>query len=268
MTHVLLLALALGAPPTVNKEAQRYYNKSKIEYNAGEFEKALKDATEAYELEPAPGLLYNLGQCHRALHHWERAEFFYRGYLREKPDAPNREAVEALIAQMVARQQEEAAVAGAALPPAAAAAGGTAPAPVVPVILMAPEAAAAPAPKPIASTQPALPSEAVQGKSSGGPPAAFWWLGGSGVACAVVGTLFALGAQNQRNSDPTTNGVGNNPSLIFHQAQYQQFGQANTSALLADGLFIVGGGLIVAAIVVAVTAPSHSASTQPLAFAF
>jgi hypothetical protein len=270
MTHALLLALALSAAPSVNKEAQRYYNKSKIEYNAGEFEKALKDATEAYELEPAPGLLYNLGQCHRALHHWERAEFFYRGYLREKPDASNREAVEALIAQMVAKQQEEAAAAGAVVPPAAAAAGAAAaaPAPVVPVIVVGPEAAPAPAPKTISSTQPTPPVEAVHGKSSGGPPAGFWFLGGGGVGCVVVGTLFALGAQNQRNSDPTTNGVGNNPSLIFHQAQYQQFGEANTSALIADGLFILGGGLIVAAIVVAVTAPSHPAPTKPLAFNF
>jgi len=267
MMHALLLTLALGAAPGVNKEAQRYYNKSKIEYNAGEFEKALKDATEAYVLEPAPGLLYNLGQCHRALHHWERAEFFYRGYLREKPDAPNREAVEALIAQMVAKQQEEAAAAaaGAAVPAAAAAA-----APVAPVIVVGPDAAAAPAPaaKPVSSTPPTLPSEAVHGQSSGGLPASFWILGGSGVACLVVGTLFALATNNTRNADVTTNGVGNNPSLIFHQSQYQQFGEANTSALLADGLFIVGGGLIVTAIVIAVTSPSHPPPNHALAFNF
>jgi hypothetical protein len=79
------------------------------EYNVGRFDVALDDATNAYLLDPRPGLLYNIGQCQRALHNWERAEFFYRGYLRDKPDATNRKAVEDLIADMQAKQKEEAA---------------------------------------------------------------------------------------------------------------------------------------------------------------
>src|SRR3974390_1169709 len=141
MMHALLLALAVAATPSATKEAERLFRQSNIEFNAGDFEKALRDATQAYELDPKPGFLYNLGQCHKALHHWERAEFFYRGYLREKPDASNRVAVEALIAQMVAKQKEEAAAAaGPAVPPPALAT------PVVPVVVVGQEGAAAPAP--------------------------------------------------------------------------------------------------------------------------
>ncbi|MHB1844303.1 MAG: hypothetical protein ACYCWW_05650, partial [Deltaproteobacteria bacterium] len=101
----LLLAAVLGASPKA--EAQALARRSIIEYNAGDFEKALLDAQQAYELEPLAGLLYNLGQCHRALHHWERAEFFYRGYLREKPGAKNRPEVERLIAEMKQHEQDE-----------------------------------------------------------------------------------------------------------------------------------------------------------------
>jgi tetratricopeptide (TPR) repeat protein len=261
MTQALLLALALAATPSATKEAERLFRQSNIEFNAGDFEKALKDATQAYELDPKPGFLYNLGQCHKALHHWERAEFFYRGYLREKPDAANREAVEALIAQMVAKQKEEGAVAPVA--PAAAV-------PVAPVIVVGPEAGAtAPAPAPITSTQPNPPSEAVHGKSGGGLPAGTWFLGGGGVGCVVVGTIFGIGANSKRSSDTTTYGAGHNPSLIYHTQPYSNFNQANTNAVLADTLIVLGSGMIVAAIIVAVVAPSGSSSTtQPLAFNF
>lgn len=104
--HFLAVALLLGAPKSpATREAERLAKKSIVEYNVGDFEAALADVTRAYKLDPVPGLLYNLAQCHRALHHWEKAEFFYRGYLREKPEASNRPTVEALVQEMVAKQQ-------------------------------------------------------------------------------------------------------------------------------------------------------------------
>ncbi len=71
-----------------------------IEYNEGEFGYALIDAKAAYSLRPVPALLYDLGQIHRALHHWEEAAFSFRAYLRQLPDAPNRATVEDLISLM------------------------------------------------------------------------------------------------------------------------------------------------------------------------
>src|SRR5579863_9001645 len=101
-----LLALLLSASPRV--EAEKLARQSMTDYNVGDFDSALKEATQAYKLDPRPGFLYNLGQVHRALHHWERAVFFFRGYLRGKPDAPNRAAVEKLIAEMEAKETEPA----------------------------------------------------------------------------------------------------------------------------------------------------------------
>lgn len=104
------------------------------EYNLGYFGRALKDAEAAYRLDPLPALLFNLGQCHRALKHWERAEFFYRSYLRNNPGAKNKELVHELIDKMLA--EEKAAPAPTPEP---------APAPSV-VLVEAPPAAVSPAP--------------------------------------------------------------------------------------------------------------------------
>ncbi len=100
----LLLTLLLSVSPATHAEAERLAKQSITDYNVGDFQAALDEATRAYKLEPRPALLYNLGQVHRALHHWEQAEFYYRGYLRGKPDAPNRVAVEKLIDEMQAKQ--------------------------------------------------------------------------------------------------------------------------------------------------------------------
>ncbi|HUB07744.1 MAG TPA: hypothetical protein VMB50_12110 [Myxococcales bacterium] len=114
------LTLALAVTPAERSQAERLARQSITDYNVGDFESALQEATAAYKLDPRPALLFNLGQVHRALHHWERAEFFYRGYLRGAPDAPNRAAVNRLIEEMEAKQ----ATAPPAAPPVA-----TAPAP-------------------------------------------------------------------------------------------------------------------------------------------
>jgi tetratricopeptide (TPR) repeat protein len=109
---VLASLLVLATDPAVPTEnAADLARRAMVEYDAGEFEKALQDATRAYEIDPRPELLFNLGQCHRALGHWKQAEFFYRGFLRQRPDAEARPKVEKLIAKMVDKQEEEAAAA-------------------------------------------------------------------------------------------------------------------------------------------------------------
>jgi tetratricopeptide (TPR) repeat protein len=110
----------LGATsPDAAAEAKQLARRSIVEYNGGDFEKALTDVKRAYDLDPAPGLLYNLGQCHRALHHWEQAEFFFKGYLRGRPGAANRTAVRALVDEMEKNRLDELAERKAAAPPPA-----------------------------------------------------------------------------------------------------------------------------------------------------
>ena len=42
---------------------------------------------------PHGAFLFNIAQCHRQLKNHSKAIFFYEGYLRETPDAPNKEEV-------------------------------------------------------------------------------------------------------------------------------------------------------------------------------
>ncbi len=59
----------------------------------------MQEYSRAYEFAPLAAFLFNMGQCHRQLSNHERAVFFYEGYLRDKPDAKNREMVQRLIQQ-------------------------------------------------------------------------------------------------------------------------------------------------------------------------
>jgi tetratricopeptide (TPR) repeat protein len=66
-------------------------------YNQGNYEKALEQFEEAYRLNPLPELLYNIGQCHERLGDYETAIESYAKYLKEHPDAEDRQAVEQKI---------------------------------------------------------------------------------------------------------------------------------------------------------------------------
>src|SRR5258707_13285580 len=114
---LLLAPLALAAPrearaETPLEEARALTGKATVEYNVGRFQQALELYTRAYEKAQRPALLFNIGQCHRLLGHYEDALFFYHGYLREQPDAPNHtlaeqhieESQHALDAQRAAQQ--------------------------------------------------------------------------------------------------------------------------------------------------------------------
>jgi len=97
LAPLLLVAAPASADNSALQEARALTSEATIEYNVGRFEQALNLYTKAYERLPKPALLFNLGQCQRQLGHHERALFFFHGYLREKPDAPNRALVEQLI---------------------------------------------------------------------------------------------------------------------------------------------------------------------------
>ena len=89
-----LVAGALSAVPAFaggrspKAEAKAEVAKAQMHYKLGRFEDALAAYTKAYELFNAPALLFNIGQCHKNLKNYERAIFFFEGYLREEPN-PN-----------------------------------------------------------------------------------------------------------------------------------------------------------------------------------
>lgn len=88
------------------KLAKKLFRKAKRDFELGRFKKALKGFSSAYELVSHPGLLFNIGQCHRMMKNYKKAVFFYEGYLSAIPDAPNRAEVQKLIAEGKRRIKE------------------------------------------------------------------------------------------------------------------------------------------------------------------
>ena len=122
----LLLAamlLALTAPGTaeaqrrgkgkraLRAEAKALFQEGQKHYTLGEFEEALKDFSAAYDKLPMAAFLFNIAQCHKEMKNFERAIFFFEGYLRDAPQAGNREMIEELIGESrgaMEKQQEAA----------------------------------------------------------------------------------------------------------------------------------------------------------------
>src|SRR5438445_6785502 len=104
----LLVASAAGAVTPSNEAKARSASESaRKAYDLGHFEDALRGYSEAYDLAPRPELLFNVGQCHRQLGHFEQAAFFYRRFLTLSPREPqNAGAVRRLVEDMEAKQAE------------------------------------------------------------------------------------------------------------------------------------------------------------------
>jgi tetratricopeptide (TPR) repeat protein len=107
---VLLVSLVIARPAHADdpatKAARKHFTKGEKLFQLGKFDDALVEYEAAYDQKPLPGFLYNIGQCHRNLGNYKQAVFSYRSYLRQVPDAANREAVLALIDELDAKQRE------------------------------------------------------------------------------------------------------------------------------------------------------------------
>ena len=108
----VLFSLALASSPAFasdgEAEARVHFQKGMAAFELGKFQEALAEYERAYELAPLAGFLFNIGQCHRNLGNHAKAIFSFRLYLRKKPEARNREAVETLISDLEAKQGAEA----------------------------------------------------------------------------------------------------------------------------------------------------------------
>ncbi len=99
-TVAIAVALSFGnAHADPKQDAKPHVVAADHQYQLGRFSQALAEYSEAYELYATPPLLFNIAQCHRGLKNWERAIFFFDGYLAARPEAANRKVVEDLIAE-------------------------------------------------------------------------------------------------------------------------------------------------------------------------
>jgi tetratricopeptide (TPR) repeat protein len=112
---------AAANPNPALQEARELTSRATVEYDVGHFDQALELYTRAYERYPKPALLFDIGQCHRQLGHYERAIFFYQGYLRGQPEAPNRPLVEKFLADSQQQLDAQRAAAANSPPPTTAA---------------------------------------------------------------------------------------------------------------------------------------------------
>jgi len=104
---LLAPAVAVAAPEDPRAEAKREVERAEVQYKLGRFDEALEGYSRAYELVNAPGLLFNIGQCHKNLKSYERAIFFFQEYLREAKRPERRALANELIAEARAQLEKQ-----------------------------------------------------------------------------------------------------------------------------------------------------------------
>ena len=103
---VLVLAIATfftspsRAQDSSIEEAKAHAARAKVHYDLGEYEKAADEYILVYRIRPLPALLYNIAQSYRQAGQYDKARQFYKSYLREAKDAPNRDAIERAIREI------------------------------------------------------------------------------------------------------------------------------------------------------------------------
>jgi tetratricopeptide (TPR) repeat protein len=112
--HRLLLALFVialvgrvaAADDPAMRVAKRHFERGEKLYALTKFSDALDEYQKAFDAKPIPDFLFNIGQCYRNLGDYDSAIFSYQKYLKLEPDAPNRDKVEQLIADLEAKKDQ------------------------------------------------------------------------------------------------------------------------------------------------------------------
>jgi tetratricopeptide (TPR) repeat protein len=134
----VVLLVASSAPARAESHAQReardHYYRGMTHYDLAEYDRAIDEFKQAYELSHEPALLFNLAQASRLKKDYEAALHFYETYLMLVPKAPNRADAETQLAHMKELVAEDAAARDAAAKEAAAKA--ATPPPPMPVVAL------------------------------------------------------------------------------------------------------------------------------------
>jgi hypothetical protein len=217
MLRVLIITVALGAAAPVamaqtaaqKKQAKQHFDEAKTLFNLGKFREAVAEFERSYRLFTAPEILFMIGQCYNQLGEPPRAAFYYRRYLDEKPNAKNKDEVEAMIADIEARSGRRPPPPGAVVTPP--------PPPPPPPKPVAKREPPPPPPKPIVAQvlpEPPAPAVAPLATMPTPPPPADepspfykkWWFWG-GVGAAVV-TVVIISVAVSSGSGAPSGGLG------------------------------------------------------------
>ena len=205
------------------EEAKTLTGKASIEYDVGHFDQALDLYTRAYERYPKPALLFDIGQCHRLLGHYERALFFFHGYLRGQPDAPNRALVEKFIEDAQQKLDSQRAADAPATTPGS------------PLPTPAPEGALAPAP---ISGAPEATESAGQHSDRPWPVLFVAGLATAGVGAVLLGGGVYAGLHSQSLANQVSQVSAQHGTWTAQDQSDYDSGKASATA--ANGLYITG----------------------------
>ena len=97
------LAGADARAESAEAQAKRIAIEGKKAFDTGDFATAIARYQDAYKLKPAPGLLFNLGQCHRKTGELEKALSYFNRYLETNPLKAQATATEQVIAEVKAQ---------------------------------------------------------------------------------------------------------------------------------------------------------------------
>jgi tetratricopeptide (TPR) repeat protein len=223
-------------------EARALYEKAITHYDLAEYDQAIAEFKQAYELTREPGLLFNIAQAYRLTKDYEQALHFYRTYLDLKPNAPNRADAEAQIAKMKEALQ--------AAPPT--------PAPVAPPppVAAPPEPTVAPTPAPVAAPPPPSSTRPRFVHSPRGHATIALAVVGGAALIAAAGTGFeALSIRSRYDAGCATGPCDG--GLYSHGRTY---------AIATDALIGVGVVAAVAATVVGLVRPRERPVTLGMGF--
>ncbi|MFO0618741.1 MAG: hypothetical protein U0414_39485 [Polyangiaceae bacterium] len=90
-------SVAFAVDPAAHDRALELFQKGREAFKASQFQASIDLIKEAYALEPAPVLLYNLAKAYEGLGDIEHAAATYEQYLDEEKEIPDRAAIEAKL---------------------------------------------------------------------------------------------------------------------------------------------------------------------------
>jgi len=99
----ILVMSASAAAESRTQAAREAAETGRRAYNLNHWDEAIAAFEKAYQLSGDPALLFNLAQAHRQALHGNEALHFYKVYLREQPDGPNREVAEKQLNELQAQ---------------------------------------------------------------------------------------------------------------------------------------------------------------------
>jgi tetratricopeptide (TPR) repeat protein len=226
---LLALAPSTAVADDASRVAMDHFHRGTRAYDLGHFTEAAAEYEKAYEAKENPALLYNLGQAYRGAGEHQKALNAYRAYLRNAPDAGNRDEVAHFIEAL--KHSIEVEKAAKEKPPV-----GTLPAP-------PPPATAPPVTAPIVVAPPPPRREPDQHELALGRKLRIAGIavGAFGVASVATGAAFA-------GLTAKTNDELNHPSGTMPTYDKSLESKGRTYQALETAFFVVGGAAVVAGV--------------------